>query len=73
MDLFLVLKVMICSGKNGQFTDFIMWFHIKNIASYSSSGATVYMLCRNKERGEVALDKIRSKTGNENVHLEVWC
>lgn len=35
------------------------------------SGATVFMLCRNKERGEAALSKIQSATGNTNVHLEV--
>lgn len=34
-------------------------------------GATVFMVCRNKERGEVALSKIQSTTGNKNVHLEV--
>jgi hypothetical protein len=51
----------------------IMWFPIKNVGLYSSSGATVYMLCRNKDRGEAALNQIRSKTGNANVHLEVWC
>ncbi|XP_050214995.1 uncharacterized protein LOC126666078 [Mercurialis annua] len=37
----------------------------------ASRGATVYMVCRNKERGEAALSKIRSTTGNQNVHLEV--
>ncbi|XP_028799952.1 dehydrogenase/reductase SDR family member 12-like [Neltuma alba] len=34
-------------------------------------GATVYLVCRNKERGEDALSKIQSTTGNPNVHLEV--
>ncbi|XP_054786395.1 uncharacterized protein LOC129292770 isoform X2 [Prosopis cineraria] len=34
-------------------------------------GATVYLVCRNKERGEAALSKIQSTTGNQNVHLEV--
>ncbi|KAG8075404.1 hypothetical protein GUJ93_ZPchr0006g45422 [Zizania palustris] len=37
----------------------------------ASRGATVYMLCRNKERGEAALSQIKSKTGNSNVHLEI--
>lgn len=37
----------------------------------ASRGATVYMICRNKERGEAALSKIQSTTGNQNVHLEV--
>ena len=75
MDLFLVslLSDDLFWKRNGQFTDFIMWFPIKNIGLYSSSGATVYMICRSKERGEAALNQIRSKTGNANVHLEVWC
>ncbi|KAK9053760.1 hypothetical protein SSX86_024834 [Deinandra increscens subsp. villosa] len=34
-------------------------------------GATVYMICRNKERGEDAVSKIQSSTGNQNVYLEV--
>ncbi|CAH9082146.1 unnamed protein product, partial [Cuscuta europaea] len=37
----------------------------------ASRGATVYMVCRNKERGEAALSKIQSTTGNKNVFLEV--
>ncbi|XP_012568245.1 uncharacterized protein [Cicer arietinum] len=34
-------------------------------------GATVYLVCRNKERGEAALSQIQSKTGNQNVYLEI--
>lgn len=34
-------------------------------------GASVYLLCRSKERGEAALSKIQTKTGNKNVYLEV--
>ncbi|XP_058074846.1 uncharacterized protein LOC131223441 isoform X2 [Magnolia sinica] len=37
----------------------------------ASRGATVYMVCRNKERGEAALSRIQSTTGNQNVYLEV--
>ncbi|XP_039066587.1 dehydrogenase/reductase SDR family member 12 isoform X2 [Hibiscus syriacus] len=37
----------------------------------ASRGATVYMVCRNMERGETALSKIQSSTGNPNLHLEV--
>ncbi|XP_057974510.1 uncharacterized protein LOC131162245 isoform X4 [Malania oleifera] len=37
----------------------------------ASRGATVYMVCRNKEKGEAALSEIQSMTGNQNVHLEV--
>ncbi|WJX66294.1 hypothetical protein P8452_50864 [Trifolium repens] len=28
-------------------------------------------VCRNKERGEAALSQIQTKTGNQNVHLEI--
>lgn len=37
----------------------------------ASRGATVYMVCRDQGRGEAALSKIQSSTGNSNVHLEV--
>ncbi|EOY16850.1 hypothetical protein QUC31_001228 [Theobroma cacao] len=37
----------------------------------ASRGGTVYLVCRNKERGEAALSKIQSSTGNQNVHLEI--
>ncbi|XP_061368325.1 uncharacterized protein LOC133311319 [Gastrolobium bilobum] len=34
-------------------------------------GATVYLVCRNKERGEAALSEIQTRTGNQNVYLEI--
>ena len=34
-------------------------------------GATVYMLCRNRERGEAARDEIIEKSGNAQVFLEI--
>ncbi|OVA08125.1 Short-chain dehydrogenase/reductase SDR [Macleaya cordata] len=37
----------------------------------ASRGANVYMVCRNKERGEAAVSKVQSVTGNQNVYLEV--
>ncbi|PIN14898.1 Dehydrogenases with different specificities (related to short-chain alcohol dehydrogenases) [Handroanthus impetiginosus] len=37
----------------------------------ASRGATVYMVCRNMERGEAARSDIQSETGNKNVYLEV--
>ncbi|GAB4861087.1 hypothetical protein Ancab_036244 [Ancistrocladus abbreviatus] len=37
----------------------------------ASRGACVYMVCRNKEKGEAAVSKIQSMTGNQNVYLEV--
>ncbi|KAK3428061.1 hypothetical protein EUGRSUZ_F04174 [Eucalyptus grandis] len=37
----------------------------------ASRGANVYMICRDKERGEAALSSIKSTMGNPNVNLEV--
>ncbi|GAB2213008.1 hypothetical protein Drorol1_Dr00021019 [Drosera rotundifolia] len=37
----------------------------------ASRGASVYMVCRSKERGEAAVSQIQSMTGNQNVHLEI--
>ncbi|KAI4339685.1 hypothetical protein MLD38_024598 [Melastoma candidum] len=37
----------------------------------AARGATVYMVCRNKEKGEAALSEIRAATGNVNIHLEI--
>ncbi|KAK7315316.1 hypothetical protein VNO77_33856 [Canavalia gladiata] len=34
-------------------------------------GATVYLVCRNKEKGEAALSDIQTRTGNKNVYLEI--
>ncbi|KAI3840929.1 hypothetical protein MKW92_031332 [Papaver armeniacum] len=34
-------------------------------------GGNVYMLCRNKEPGEIAVSKVQSVTGNKNVYLEL--
>ena len=35
----------------------------------AKKGATVVMVCRNRERGEEALNHIRGETGNDSVHL----
>ncbi|CAM8973190.1 unnamed protein product [Rhodiola kirilowii] len=37
----------------------------------ASRGGNVYLVCRNKERGETAASEIKSVTGNQNVYLEV--
>jgi dehydrogenase/reductase SDR family protein 12 len=34
-------------------------------------GAEVWMLCRNRERGEAALSGVRAETGNQQLHLGV--
>jgi len=42
----------------------------KEIATYAAAkGATLYMLCRSKERAEAARDEIVQETKNENVNI----
>jgi hypothetical protein len=50
----------------------ILWFCFGFVfLGHGTRGATVYLLCRNKERGEKAVENIRTKTGNPKVSLEV--
>ncbi|KDP26180.1 hypothetical protein JCGZ_22274 [Jatropha curcas] len=58
-------------GKNCMVTGANSGIGYATAEALASRGATVYMICRNKERGEAALSNIRSETGNQNVHLEV--
>lgn len=37
----------------------------------AASGATLYMLCRNQQRGQEAADKVKQASGNSDVHLAV--
>lgn len=39
---------------------------------FLTSGATVYIVCRNAEKGEAAVSEMQTKTGNPNIHLEVY-
>ncbi len=39
--------------------------------SLATRGARVVMVCRSRERGEAALDKIRRQTGNDRLELRV--
>ncbi|KAG6400207.1 hypothetical protein SASPL_137032 [Salvia splendens] len=55
-------------AKDLQFHSHIMH---NSCGSCFCSGATVYIVCRSKERGEAARSKIQSATGNKNVHLEI--
>lgn len=44
----------------------------KVMANYlAGKGATVYMVCRSKDRGEKAQNEIKTESGNKNVHLLV--
>ncbi|GLU16476.1 hypothetical protein SLE2022_329090 [Rubroshorea leprosula] len=58
-------------GKNCMVTGANSGIGYATAEGLASRGATVYMVCRNKEKGEAALSKIQSSTGNSNVHLEV--
>ncbi|KAK7466554.1 hypothetical protein BaRGS_00037338 [Batillaria attramentaria] len=35
----------------------------------AKQGGIVHLVCRNKQRGEAALDEIKQASGNENIHL----
>ena len=37
----------------------------------AKKGGTVHLVCRSQERGQAAVDEIKSETGNENVHLHL--
>ncbi len=39
--------------------------------SLAASGATVVMVCRDKQKGEAARDEIKQKTGNQKVELMI--
>jgi dehydrogenase/reductase SDR family member 12 len=34
-------------------------------------GCTLYMVCRNEERGKLAVDKVQQDTENKDVHLKI--
>lgn len=59
------------TGKNCIVTGSNSGIGFETAKSLASRGATVYMVCRNKERGEEAVSKIKSETGNESVHLKI--
>ncbi|WOL08144.1 dehydrogenase/reductase SDR family member 12 isoform X1 [Canna indica] len=58
-------------GKNCMVTGANSGIGYATAVGLASRGATVYMICRNKERGEAAFSKIQSITGNQNIHLEI--
>ncbi|KAL2894457.1 Dehydrogenase/reductase SDR family member 12 [Bienertia sinuspersici] len=58
-------------GKNCVVTGANTGIGFSTAQDLASRGASVYLLCRSKERGEAALSRIQSITGNQNVYLEV--
>ncbi|KAK9705154.1 hypothetical protein RND81_07G036800 [Saponaria officinalis] len=58
-------------GKNCIFTGANSGIGFAAAEGLASRGASVYMVCRSKERGEPAVSKIQSNTRNQNVYLEV--
>ncbi|GLJ26378.1 hypothetical protein SUGI_0508270 [Cryptomeria japonica] len=59
------------TGKNCIVTGANSGIGFATAEALASRGANVYMVCRNKEKGEAAISEIRSKTGSANVHLEI--
>ncbi|KAG2495647.1 hypothetical protein HYH03_006247 [Edaphochlamys debaryana] len=37
----------------------------------AKKGASLYMVCRDKGRGQAAVDRVRTDSGNEDVHLQL--
>uniref|UniRef100_A0A7S0LBH1 Uncharacterized protein n=1 Tax=Coccolithus braarudii TaxID=221442 RepID=A0A7S0LBH1_9EUKA len=61
LSLDLGAKVYVVTGANGGLG--------RAISEYlAGRGATLYMVCRNKERGDKARDEIVQQTGNQKVH-----
>ncbi|XP_078432218.1 NAD(P)-binding Rossmann-fold superfamily protein [Wolffia australiana] len=58
-------------GKNCVVTGANSGIGYATAAGLASRGANVHLVCRNRERGEAALAKIKSSTGNPNVFLEI--
>ncbi|CAA7403020.1 unnamed protein product [Spirodela intermedia] len=58
-------------GKNCVVTGANSGIGFATAAGLASRGATVRLVCRNQERGEAALSRIKSSTGNPNVFLEI--
>jgi dehydrogenase/reductase SDR family protein 12 len=59
------------AGKNCLITGANQGLGYQTSLELARRGAKVYMVCRNKERGEQAADAIVKETGNKDVHLKV--
>ncbi|KAH7657381.1 dehydrogenase/reductase SDR family member 12 protein [Dioscorea alata] len=58
-------------GKNCMVTGANSGIGYATAEGLASRGATVYIVCRNAEKGEAAVSEMQTKTGNPNIHLEV--
>eukprot|EP00249_Psilotum_nudum_P004824 c18312_g1_i2 orf=437-1291(+) len=59
------------TGKNCIVTGSNSGIGFETAKALASRGATVYMVCRNKDKAEKALQTIKSVTGNDSIHLEI--
>jgi len=62
MDVDLTGKTILITGANSG-------IGFATSVALASKGATVYLLCRNPERGQQSEDKIRELTGSDTVHF----
>ncbi|ELT98831.1 hypothetical protein CAPTEDRAFT_161927 [Capitella teleta] len=60
-----------CAGKSYMITGANSGLGKETAIELAKRGGTVHMVCRNKERGEVALQEIKKDSSNEKVHLHV--
>lgn len=59
------------NGKNCVVTGANAGIGYKTSEELARRGCTLYMVCRNQERGEAAVKKIIEATGNTDVHLKI--
>lgn len=64
MERSLTGKVCVVTGAN-------QGLGLQTSQELAARGATLLMVCRNADRGQQAVDGVRTKTGNPNVHLKV--
>ncbi|EFJ10807.1 hypothetical protein SELMODRAFT_271962 [Selaginella moellendorffii] len=59
------------AGKNCVVTGANTGIGFASAEALAARGANVFLVCRNKEKGEKAVSEIKSKTGNDKVELEL--
>ena len=60
-----------CQGKNYLITGANSGLGKATALSIAQKGGSIYLLCRNEKRAEIAQKDIISATGNQNVHIDI--